>query len=69
MIGAYGTEVSKRIDIFAAALYHGATVDEFLGYDLSYTPPLNSPWDPVQTAVQKIESVLSDPASRRALPL
>ncbi|MGD0229518.1 MAG: FAD-dependent oxidoreductase [Syntrophorhabdales bacterium] len=65
MIGAYGTEVSKRIDIFAAALYNGATVDEFLAYDLSYTPPLSSPWDPVQMAVQKLERVLSAPASRR----
>ena len=69
MIGAYGTEVSKRIDIFAAALSHGATVDEFLAYDLSYTPPLSSPWDPVQTAVQKLESVLSAPANPNALPL
>jgi NADPH-dependent 2,4-dienoyl-CoA reductase/sulfur reductase-like enzyme len=58
MIGMYGTEVSKRIDIFAAALYHGATVDEFMGYDLSYTPPLSSPWDPVQMVVQNIEAVL-----------
>ncbi len=59
MIGAYGAEVSKRIDIFAAALCHRATVDEFMGYDLSYTPPLSSPWDPVQMAVQKLERVLS----------
>ena len=42
MIGAYGTEVSKRIDIFAAALFHGATAREFCAYDLSYTPPLSS---------------------------
>ena len=54
MIGAYGTEVSKRIDIFAAALFHSATIDDFTGYDLSYTPPLSSPWDPVQMAVQKL---------------
>jgi len=59
MIGAYGTEVSKRIDIFAAALFHGATVSEFGSYDLSYTPPLSSPWDPVQMAVQHLERVLS----------
>jgi NADPH-dependent 2,4-dienoyl-CoA reductase/sulfur reductase-like enzyme len=59
MIGVYGTEVSKRIDIFAAALYHGATVQEFCGYDLSYTPPLSSPWDPVQMVVQKLERILS----------
>ena len=58
MIGAYGTEVSKRIDIFAAALYHGATVDEFMGYDLSYTPPLSSPWDPVQMAVDQLKRIL-----------
>lgn len=24
----------------------------FLRFDLSYTPPLSSPWDPVQTAGQ-----------------
>ena len=59
MIGAYGTEVSKRIDIFAAALFHGATTREFCAYDLSYTPPLSSPWDPVQMAVQHLERVLS----------
>jgi len=58
MIGAYGTEVSKRIDIFAAALFHGATLGEIMGYDLSYTPPLSSPWDPVQMAVAKLESIL-----------
>ena len=58
MIGAYGTEVSKRIDIFAAALFHGTTVKEFSNYDLSYTPPLSSPWDPVQMAVQNLERIL-----------
>jgi NADPH-dependent 2,4-dienoyl-CoA reductase/sulfur reductase-like enzyme len=58
IIGAHGTEVSKRIDIFAAALFHGATLDEFIGYDLSYTPPLSSPWDPVQMAAQKIARTL-----------
>jgi len=58
MIGAYGAEVSKRIDIFAAALYHGAIVQEFLSYDLSYTPPLSSPWDPTQMAVQELEKAL-----------
>lgn len=34
------------------------TVDEFSDYDLSYSPPFSSPWDPVQMAVQKIESLL-----------
>jgi NADPH-dependent 2,4-dienoyl-CoA reductase/sulfur reductase-like enzyme len=58
MIGAYGAEVSKRIDIFAAALFHGATAREFCAYDLSYTPPLSSPWDPVQMAVQKLKKLI-----------
>ncbi len=58
MLGAYKTEVSKRVDIFASAIYHGMTVREFSNYDLSYTPPLSSPWDPVQMAVQKLERML-----------
>jgi NADPH-dependent 2,4-dienoyl-CoA reductase/sulfur reductase-like enzyme len=58
ILGAYKTEVSKRIDIFATAMYHNITVDEFGNYDLSYTPPLSSPWDPVQMAVQNIERFL-----------
>jgi NADPH-dependent 2,4-dienoyl-CoA reductase/sulfur reductase-like enzyme len=58
MLGAYKTEVSKRIDIFAAAIYHNMTVPEFGNYDLSYTPPLSSPWDPVQMAVQHVEKLL-----------
>lgn len=52
IVGAYGTEVSKRIDIFAAAIHHGMTVEEVSDLDLSYTPPLSSPWDPVQMAAQ-----------------
>jgi NADPH-dependent 2,4-dienoyl-CoA reductase/sulfur reductase-like enzyme len=55
MMGAYKTEVSKRIDIFAAAIYHNLKIDEFSDYDLSYTPPLSSPWDPVQMAAQKMD--------------
>ena len=52
IIGHYGTEVSKRIDVFAAALYHGMSVEGVNDLDLSYTPPLSSPWDPVQAAAQ-----------------
>lgn len=60
MLGAYKTEVSKRLDIIATAIYHEMTIQEFSNYDLSYTPPLSSPWDPVQMAVQKLERKLSD---------
>jgi hypothetical protein len=57
MMGAFKTEVSKRIDIFAAAIYHNLKIGEFSDYDLSYTPPLSSPWDPIQMAVQNLERI------------
>ena len=53
IIGAYGTEVSKRIDIIATAIYNKLTIDDLNQLDLSYTPPLSSPWDPVQMAAQE----------------
>ncbi|MFP4532972.1 MAG: FAD-dependent oxidoreductase [Desulfobacterales bacterium] len=53
MVGHRKSEVSKRIDIFAAALYHGMAVSEIPALDLSYTPPLSSPWDPVQMAAMQ----------------
>jgi len=52
MIGHYGREVSKRIDTLATALHHRMSVDDLNELDLSYTPPLSSPWDPVQVAAQ-----------------
>ena len=52
IIGAYGTEVSKRIDTVAAAIHNGMTMESLSDLDLSYTPPLSSPWDPVQMAAQ-----------------
>lgn len=52
IIGHYGTEVSKRIDIFATAIHHGMTIEQMSDLDLSYTPPLSSPWGPVQMAAQ-----------------
>ncbi len=52
LIGAWGAEVSKRIDVFATALFHRMTVDQLSDIDLSYTPPVSSPWDPVQMASQ-----------------
>jgi hypothetical protein len=47
--------VAKRIDIAAAAIHHGMTVDELADLDLSYTPPLGSPWDAIQVAAQAWE--------------
>ena len=50
ILGHWRSEVSKRIDVFATALFHGMSVDALHDLDLSYTPPLSSPWDPVQMA-------------------
>jgi pyruvate/2-oxoglutarate dehydrogenase complex dihydrolipoamide dehydrogenase (E3) component len=51
-LGHRGSEVSKRIDVFATAIYNNIQVDDFNYLDLSYTPPLSSPWDPVQMSAQ-----------------
>lgn len=53
IVGPRDTEVSKRIDIFATALFHGMSVEGLCDLDLSYTPPLSSPWDPVQMAARQ----------------
>ena len=52
LVGRRGTEVAKRVDTFATALYAGLTIGQFDDLDLSYTPPLGSPWDAVQLAAQ-----------------
>ncbi|MBT2485908.1 MULTISPECIES: FAD-dependent oxidoreductase [unclassified Microbacterium] len=52
LVGTRGAEISKRVDTFATALHHGMTVEGISDLDLSYTPPLGSPWDAVQMATQ-----------------
>ncbi|MBK3642334.1 FAD-dependent oxidoreductase [Streptomyces sp. MBT33] len=52
LIGRRGAEISKRVDTYATALFHGMDVDGLSELDLSYTPPLGSPWDAVQVAAQ-----------------
>ena len=63
IVGHWKSEVAKRIDIFASAPFHGMTVDGLNDLDLSYTPPLSSPWDPVQMSAQAWlrENANSDP--------
>lgn len=53
MIGHVNAQVAKRIDIFATALFHEMRIEELNDLDLSYTPPLSSPWDPVQQSAQE----------------
>ncbi len=59
IVGHYGTEVSKRIDVFASAIHQGMTIEQVSDLDLSYTPPLSSPWDPVQMASQEWDKQVS----------
>ncbi|GGC14358.1 FAD-dependent oxidoreductase [Cellulomonas sp. APG4] len=50
LVGTLGAEIAKRVDVYATALTHEMRVADVDGLDLSYTPPLGSPWDVVQTA-------------------
>lgn len=52
IVGDYRASVAKRLDVMAAALFSGLGVAEILDLDLSYTPPLGSPWDPCQLAAR-----------------
>jgi NADPH-dependent 2,4-dienoyl-CoA reductase/sulfur reductase-like enzyme len=52
LFGHKHAEIAKRIDIAATAIHHGMAVDEVSDLDLSYTPPLGSPWDAVQMGAQ-----------------
>jgi len=52
LFGHRHAEIAKRIDIAAAAIFNGMTVDAISDLDLSYTPPLGSPWDAVQHGAQ-----------------
>ena len=40
------------MDVAAAALFAGLTVEQVSDLDLSYTPPLGSPWDALQVGAQ-----------------
>lgn len=52
LVGTRATQTAKRVDTFAVALFHEMTVAGLADLDLAYTPPLGSPWDPVQVAAQ-----------------
>ena len=52
LFGHRHAEIAKRIDIAATAIYNHMTVDAISDLDLSYTPPLGSPWEAVQMGTQ-----------------
>jgi hypothetical protein len=49
------SEIAKRIDIAAAAIFSELTIDQISDLDLSHTPPLGSLWDALQTGAQEWE--------------
>jgi NADPH-dependent 2,4-dienoyl-CoA reductase/sulfur reductase-like enzyme len=52
LFGHRQAEIAKRIDIAATAIFHTMTVDAVSDLDLSYTPPLGSPWEAIQMGAQ-----------------
>ena len=61
LFGHRNAEIAKRIDIGATAIFHGMSVDAVSDLDLSYTPPLGSPWDALQAASQNWSQALRLP--------
>lgn len=57
LIGAqvvgYG-DVSKRVDVAAAAITAGMRIDELAQLDLAYSPPFGNLWDPLLIAAQAV---------------
>jgi pyruvate/2-oxoglutarate dehydrogenase complex dihydrolipoamide dehydrogenase (E3) component len=52
MFGHRNAEIAKRIDIAATAIFNAMDIESINDLDLSYTPPLGSPWDAVQLGSQ-----------------
>ncbi|WP_026677258.1 FAD-dependent oxidoreductase [Fictibacillus gelatini] len=53
IIGKQG--VDKRIDVLSVALYNGMTLHDLEDLDLSYAPPFNGVWDPLQQAARRVK--------------
>ena len=64
MVGAVQTKVAKRIDVVATALFQDLTMEALSALDLSYTPPLGSPWDLIQMGAHAWSALVSSPSGR-----
>ena len=54
---------AKRIDVLAAAVTAGMTVDEVVDLDLAYAPPFSGVWDAVHIAARKGAEALDEAVS------
>ncbi|HET7051330.1 MAG TPA: hypothetical protein VFI54_23895 [Solirubrobacteraceae bacterium] len=52
LVGHIRSEIGKRIDTPATAIFNEMTVDVISDLDLSYTPPFGSPWEALQPGAQ-----------------
>lgn len=55
LIGQFGSEIAKRSDVLASAIFNKMTVSAVSDLDLSYSPPIAAPWDAIQQATQAWE--------------
>ncbi len=62
LFGHKQAEIAKRIDIAATAIFNNMTVEEMSNLDLSYTPPLGSPWEAVQMGAQAWDREVRHPS-------
>jgi NADPH-dependent 2,4-dienoyl-CoA reductase/sulfur reductase-like enzyme len=51
---AGGTGSAKRVDVIAAAIAGRLGVEDLVGLDLSYAPPMSPVWDPLQAAARVV---------------
>jgi NADPH-dependent 2,4-dienoyl-CoA reductase/sulfur reductase-like enzyme len=68
LLGHKHAEIAKRIDIAAAAIFNHMTVEAVSDLDLSYTPPLGSPWEAVQMGAQAWNRDITATAGRSQVP-
>lgn len=69
ILGHVEGQVAKRIDTLATAIHHRMSIAELSALDLSYTPPLSAPWDPIQTAAQAWEQTRHAPTNNKPVAL
>ncbi len=61
LFGHKHAEIAKRIDIAATAIFNNMTIGDISDLDLSYTPPLGSPWEAVQMGAQAWDREVQPP--------
>ncbi len=57
-VGANGDAVKARVDAVAAAMCHGATVEDISNLEVAYAPPFGSAMDVVNTVANVCENII-----------